>query len=205
MTTDERRARVASALRALGHDFVDHEVDDDELTSMADEVEALLARVRRGARRPRRAGVESDTVEDVNALHLSLAHDALVGGPGNPMGLGARHWYDGDEAVMEVEIGRAFEGAPGRGHGGVLAMLVDETMGYVLAHHGIFALTGWLRIDYRDAAPLGVPVRARAHLASREGRKLTIEARVESGSTLVAEAQALFIAVNPRRFGTSDA
>ncbi len=199
MTTAERRARVARALRALGHDFVDHELDDDDLDALAETIEGLLGDVRRG--RPRRrsddgAGVESD----VTAFHRSLANDAVVAGPANPMGLGAQHWYEDDVAVMEVTIGRAFEGAPGRSHGGILATLVDETMGYVLARHAIFALTGWLRIDYRDAAPIGVPVRARAWLEARDDRKLTIRARIDAGEIHVADGEALFIAVDPALF-----
>ena len=47
------------------------------------------------------------------------------------MGLNASLWREGDVAVMEVTLGRAFEGAPGRAHGGIVAALLDETMGLV--------------------------------------------------------------------------
>ncbi len=199
MTTAERRARVAGALRALGHDFVDHELDDVDLDALAATIEGLLDDVRRGGPR-RRSDRVADVGTDVSSFHRYLAHDAVVAGPANPMGLGAQHRYEDDVAVMEVTIGRAFEGAPGRSHGGILATLVDETMGYVLARHGVFALTGWLRIDYRDAAPIGVPVRARAWLEGRDERKLTIRARVDAGEIHVADAEALFIAVDPALF-----
>jgi acyl-CoA thioesterase FadM len=40
----------------------------------------------------------------------------------------------------------------------------------------------------------------RARLRSRHGRKLHIEADARSGTTLVAQGEALFIAVDPESF-----
>ena len=58
-----------------------------------------------------------------------LFSDSIVAGAANPMGLAARLWRDGDVACMQVTLGKAFEGAPGRAHGGVVAALLDEVMG----------------------------------------------------------------------------
>ncbi len=200
------RARVAAAVRELGHAFVAHDAPDDELTSLAEALEDLVARVSAGP--DRQPGPDPDLVppavadrlSDAAQLYWYLAGDSVVSGAANPMGLGARYWLEGETAVMEVVFGRAFEGAPGRTHGGILATLIDETMGTVLGHHGVFALTAWLKVTYRSAAPLGEPITARAWLAERDGRKLTIGARVEASGKVVADAEALFIAVDPRRF-----
>ncbi|MGC8510435.1 MAG: PaaI family thioesterase [Acidimicrobiales bacterium] len=198
------RARVAAAIRRLGHGVVAHEVADDDLAWLADELEGLAARV--VASPPRRhridapPGVGTSRVGEAVALFTDLAGDALVAGATNPLGLGARFWLEGDTVVMEAVVGPAFAGAPGRAHGGILATLIDETMGTVLAHHDVFALTAWLHVTFTAAAPLGQPVTARAWLADRDGRKLTIQARVVAQDTLVAEAEALFVAVDPRPF-----
>jgi len=47
-----------------------------------------------------------------------LFSDSIVTGAANPMGLGGYLWREGDVAVQEVTLGKAFEGAPGRAHGG---------------------------------------------------------------------------------------
>ncbi len=205
------RARVAAAVRRLGHGVVAHDVSDDDLERIAGELEELIARVTASPRRHLPAHSPSEVLEpsegerDAVTLFASLAGDAVVAGDSNPLGLGARFWMEGDTAVVEVLIGPAFAGAPGRAHGGILATVIDETMGSVLAHHGLFALTAWLKVTFAAAAPLDQPVTTRAWLAGRDGRKLTIQARVQAGDALVAEAEALFVAVDPRPFLTGPA
>ncbi len=200
------RARVAAAVRRLGHGVVAHDLADDDLETIADELEGIVARVTASPRRRPPADSPSDLPapledeRDAMALFASLAGDAVVAGETNPLGLGARFWLEEDTAVVEAVVGPAFAGAPGRAHGGILVTVIDETMGSVLAHHGLFALTAWLHVTFVAAAPLGQPVTTRAWLAARDGRKLTIQARVQAGDTLVAEAEALFVAVDPRPF-----
>lgn len=206
MSDPARRARVAAALRALSHDFVARELSDDDL-------EELLDGLRHLARVVEDAPVRSRSLEgrDVESFRLvapggdraerhELFADSFVSGGANPLGLGATLRRDGEEAVMDVVLGRAFEGAPGRAHGGVVAALVDETMGLVLAIHGVLAFTGRLDITYRAPTPVGEEVSARAWLAERVERKLSIEATVTASGVEVAHANALFIAVDPTTF-----
>lgn len=134
--------------------------------------------------------------EAAASASLAFAH-SLVAGGSNPMGLGATLWREGDIAAMRVTLGRAFEGAPGRSHGGVIASLADETMGLAASISGAFGLTANLSITYRAAAPLNEPITARAWIASREGRKVHLTASVTSGELLIAEATALFITIEP--------
>lgn len=206
MTSDERRVRVATLLRELGHAFVAHEVADDELDRLAVDVANLVQRVVAGE--PRTITVEPHTLtalterrlRDVTYLHQYLVSDSVVAGGANPMGLGARYWREDDVAVMEVVIGRAFEGAPGRSHGGIVATLIDETMGLVLAQRGLVALTAQLDVNFRAAVPIGEPVVARAWLEHRDGRKLTITATASVDGNIVVDADALFIAIDPSQF-----
>jgi acyl-coenzyme A thioesterase PaaI-like protein len=129
-----------------------------------------------------------------------LFTNSFVSGASNPLGLGATLRRDGDVAVMNVVLGRAFEGAPGRAHGGVVAALLDETMGLVLALQGVLAFTAQLDITYVAPTPLGEELTARAWLSRRENRKLYINAEVYADASTVASAEALFITVNPTTF-----
>jgi acyl-coenzyme A thioesterase PaaI-like protein len=99
-----------------------------------------------------------------------------------------------------VTLGAAFEGAPGRAHGGIVAALIDETMGLVLSISSTLAFTGRLTITYRAPTPLGVRLQTRARLDSRSGRKLIITAELKADDLLLAQAEGLFIAVEPEHF-----
>lgn len=201
-----RRAEAATRLRELGHEFVARDLTDEQLAALDDTVEGLLATLREAPARTR--ALPGRPPEEFAAAvprrgelqRQQLFADSMVSGLSNPMGLGARLWRDGDEAVMEVTLGAAFEGAPGRSHGGAVAALVDETMGVVMAMQGVLAYTAQLDITFRAPAPIGEPVLARARLDHHRGRKLTLRATVTAGDTLIAEATALFITVDPTAF-----
>ena len=204
--SDDRRAIVAAQLRELGHAFVAHDLSDSTLDALESAVQILMPLVREEPIREwvARVRVAEDVElpipdEEAASMNLAFAH-SLVSGGANPMGLGATLWREGDIAAMRVTLGRAFEGAPGRSHGGVIASLVDETMGLAASMNGAFGLTANLSITYRAAAPLGEPITARGWISSREGRKIHLAASVTSGDLLIAEATALFIALEPGAF-----
>ena len=208
--TDDERARTAALMRELGHDFVARDLDAEQLATVATTLGTLVALVRRAAPRDRRARGDIEgyqrAVSDAAAQsgRHKLLSDSMVSGAANPMGLGAQLWREGDTACMSVTLGHAFEGAPGRAHGGVIAALLDETMGLVNAMDGVLAYTVQLDITYLAPSPIGEPVSARAHPTSREGRKITIEGEVRAGELVIARATGLFIAVDPQRFLTPE-
>jgi acyl-coenzyme A thioesterase PaaI-like protein len=206
MSDPSDRATLAGLLRAIGHTFVGAELSDTELAHLT----ATLADVRAqlAAAPPRVRTRPAGTWE---SFRLSVPErgrqgarelfgDSIVSGGANPMGLGAVLWRDGDEAVTEVTLGRAFEGAPQRAHGGVVAALIDETMGLVLAIHESLAFTARLNITYLAPTPINATLLARARLDHRDGRKLTMSAEVTHDGVVLATATALFIEVDPTRF-----
>ena len=72
-------------------------------------------------------------------------------------------------------------------------------MGFVLSISATPAYTGRLTVTYRAPTPLGVEIEIQAWLASRQGRKLRIEAEARHGTTLFAHGEGLFIAVDPEQ------
>ncbi|HUY43794.1 MAG TPA: PaaI family thioesterase [Acidimicrobiales bacterium] len=200
-----RRAEVAAAMRNLGHEFVAHEMSDDDLERFLPHLVALREIVDTAPVRSRPmpssfAEFKMSVPEEGRHVRHQLFADSIVSGSANPMGLGATLWREGETSFMEVSLGRAFEGAPGRSHGGVVAALIDETMGLVLAIHDLLAFTGRLDITYHAPTPLDTALIARATLERRNGRKLHLEASVSAHDVKVASATALFIAVDPTLF-----
>lgn len=200
--TSPARLDLARSLRRLGNSLVSHQPDDAALTQMCHTIDELIPIVERAPERAHAfhlngAGIFSNPIPDGATVQRRDAFpDCIVSGRANPMGIDARLWREGDEAVLNVVLGAAFEGAPGRTHGGIVASLIDETMGLVLSIASTPAFTGRLSITYRSPTPLGVPLEARARLKERVGRKITVSAQLRSGETLLAEAEGLFIAVN---------
>jgi acyl-coenzyme A thioesterase PaaI-like protein len=104
----------------------------------------------------------------------------------------------GDEAIAEVTLGAAAAGSPDIAHGGIVAALLDDIMGFVLSSlQRSPGVTARLEIQFRRPVPIGVPLSVRGRLRNREGRKLFIDASVEHDGTVLAEAAALFLAVDP--------
>ncbi len=198
------RIRAATALRRLGHALVGHHVDDALLEELADAAESFAARLGAGAPRHRPAeDMKRRMFEDPPADGGTMEHfpDCVVSGKANPMGIAIDVRRSGDEAVASVRLGAAFEGAPGRAHGGVVAAVFDDVMGFVLSMERTPAYTGRLSVSYLAPTPLHTPITFRARLREREGRKLWITGRAEADGTVVAEAEGLFIAIPPERFG----
>ena len=126
--------------------------------------------------------------------------ECFVSGPWNPMGIAMDVRREGEEAVAELELGPAFEGAPGRSHGGIVAAVFDDVLGYMLTFLQQPGFTGELTVRYLAATPIGQRLEFRARVTSREGRKIWAEAEATAADgSVVATATALFIAVESYR------
>jgi acyl-coenzyme A thioesterase PaaI-like protein len=202
VTNDELRIAAASLMRELGHEFVARALSDAQLDQLSEELRGLLEVVRDAPPRVRefsrdRLGEFTMTLPTFDEIgDRQLFSDSTVAGAANPMGLGAVLWRDGDVACIQVTLGKAFEGAPGRAHGGVVAALLDEVMGLMNVIHGVMALTAQLDITYLAATPVGEPILARAWLARQDNRKQFVEATLHAGDLLIARATALFITID---------
>ena len=198
------RVRAADALRAVGHALVGHHLDDDVLTGLAGDAEAWLPRLEAGDARNRPVDdMKKRLFEDPVGDGAELDHfpDCIVSGPANPMGVNARFHRDGEDAVARFVLGAAFEGAPRRAHGGIVAAVFDDAMGMVLKMIATPAYTGELTVRYLAPTPVNEELEFRARLVERDGRKLRMEAEARHDGHTVATATGLFIAIPPERFG----
>lgn len=200
------RVQAAVALRRLNHALVGHAVDDGVLEHIAEQAAMFADRVEQGAPRSRPVDdMKRRLFETPPADGESMDHfpDCVVSGQANPMGVAMVVHRESDDAVATLTMGAAFEGAPGRAHGGIVAAVFDDTMGFVLSMHSTPAFTGRLSVSYLAPAPLGTPVQFRARLRERTGRKLWIDGEATGSDGRFAEAEGLFIAIPAERFGVS--
>jgi acyl-coenzyme A thioesterase PaaI-like protein len=209
--SEHPRATAAAALRRLGHALSGHEADPVLLERVAAAADRVSAELEAEPTRSRdlvelkRRMFEVDVADGARIVHFD---ECFVSGPWNPLGIAIDVWRLGDEAVARVELGPAFEGAPGRSHGGIVAAIFDDVLGYLLTLTRTPGFTGELTVRYHAPTPIRQPLEFRGRVDRREGRKLFVsaEARVATGEPdaevtgdVVASAHATFVAVPPER------
>ncbi len=206
MQEPEPRETAARAVRRLGHALMAHDVEDALLVRIAAELAGLADEAERAG--PRTRDVEALTrrmftteVEDgAPVVHFD---ECVVSGPWNPLGIGIEVVRRGDDAVAEVVLGTAFEGGPGMAHGGIVAALFDDVLGYLLTLHHVPGFTGELTVHYHRPTPVGVPLTLHGWVVDRVGRRFLTAADARAGGQVVASATATFIEVEAiRRVGS---
>lgn len=120
----------------------------------------------------------------------------FVCGQRNHGGLRAVYRQEGERIVTEFTGDEAHQGFPGVVHGGIVASLLDETMGRTALLLGAWTMTGRLEVRYRAPAPIGQRLVVSAWLTRdrRHAFESRGEVRVE-GQELVAEGRGLFLRV----------
>ena len=202
------RVRAATALRRLGHAIVSHDVPASTFDSVASHVEEWLPSIEAAPGRSRSIETMKQHAFDrpPEGSKIGTFPDCVVSGDANPMGLDIQFFREGDEAVSHAVLGPAFEGAPQRAHGGVVAAVFDDLMGFVLTIHESPAYTAELTVRYRRPTPVGVEIEFRARLVDRRGRRLQIEAEAtDAAGTKIATAVGLFITIPREGFETREA
>ncbi len=112
-------------------------------------------------------------------------------GQDNPIGLKLDFRSDGERAVAEFTPGHWHQSWTGVFHGGLMATLLDEALGYVLYFRGIKALTAKFEMRLRRVVNTGETIRVWAEI-TRHTRKI-VDARMGAellDGTQVAEATA---------------
>lgn len=200
------RAAAAAAVRRLGHALMAHDIDADLLGRVAERLGALAGEAEQAGPRHRDIGeltrrmFEEDIADRARVVHFD---ECFVSGPWNPLGIGIEVERDGDAALAHILLGAAFEGGPGMAHGGIVAALFDDVLGYLLTLHGIPGFTGELTVRYLRPTPVGTPLALRGWIVERSGRHLSTAARLHAGDVLVATATAVFVEIDAARLSAA--
>jgi len=197
MPTEALRTAAAASVRALSHSFTAHEPDDDVLVRIAETAAELTREVDGSPARDRLRLMRGGIDESLMGLGFE---DRAVGGASNPTSVELAVRYDDTEIIADVVLRKAFEGAPGRAHGGIVAAAFDDVTGFVIAQLQEPAFTGELTVRYLAPVPVDEPLEIRARLDGRERRKLFISGEVRADGTVIATCRAIYITVDPSTF-----
>lgn len=117
-------------------------------------------------------------------------------GSENPRGLGMRFRMEEGRAVCDFVAPDFLQGYPGQAHGGGVATMLDEAMGWAVYGKGIWAMTARFEMRFRQRVPLGEPLNVAGWVTRDRGRfiELRAELRTKDGA-LLAQAEGLFARV----------
>jgi acyl-coenzyme A thioesterase PaaI-like protein len=124
---------------------------------------------------------------------------------GDPVGDRLRVRYfrrQRDQALVgRAWFGPGAAGPPGHAHGGSIAAVLDEAMGAAAWMAGHIVVAVRLATDFRRLVPLGTDALMEAWVERVDGRKVTTRGRLlADDGTIFAEAEALFVTLDPDRF-----
>lgn len=98
-------------------------------------------------------------------------------GDENPRGLQVDFYTDGENVFAEWTPAEHFMGYRGIVHGGALAAILDEAMGWgAWAGSGLMGKTAELTVRYVESVPLGRPVLVRAWTAENKRERIVVAA-----------------------------
>jgi len=109
------------------------------------------------------------------------------------------------EVIATATYGDAYEGPPGCLHGGLIAAIFDEVLGFAQALSGAPGMTGRLEVTYRSPTPLHQPLRIIGRFDEVNGRKIMTTGEIYAGDRLCAQATGVFISVKAEKFADLNA
>ena len=96
--------------------------------------------------------------------------------------------------VADFTPSQELQGFPGVLHGGIIATLLDETMGRTGALRQEWLMTGKLDVRYRKPAPIDRPMRVWAEIArERQGAIDAVGAVELLDGSVLADARGIFL------------
>jgi acyl-coenzyme A thioesterase PaaI-like protein len=208
MSSEEARVAAAAALRDLNHAFARQDADDRLLHDLAREARVRAAALDAAPRRDRLALMRA-AIDDAGSEGFPMGSagsgfgDRAVAGNANPTSVDVDVEFEEVDVVARFVFGGAFEGAPRRAHGGMVAAVFDDVTGYIIGRLREPAFTGELTVRYEKPVPIETPLEMRARLVDRERRKLFITAECRDRDVVVATCKATYITVDPARFAGS--
>ncbi|NNN20454.1 MAG: PaaI family thioesterase [Acidimicrobiales bacterium] len=125
-----------------------------------------------------------------------------VSGPANPISPPIKWWPE--EGTNTIRGSGVFddqhEGPPTCAHGGMIALAFDELLGAANIRAGHTGMTGTLKVIYKKPTPLHAQIEFYGECLGKEGRKIKTVGRIEYQGQVTAEAEGIFISVEPEQF-----
>ena len=122
-------------------------------------------------------------------------------GTDNPIGMKLRFERDGDAVICRSRLNREYAGYRDFVHGGVVATLLDEAMGWALVHaSGNYGVTRNLQVNYRRPIAVDRSIVLRGKILEIDGRSVRLASSIEDDrGRLLASAEGDWVMVREER------
>jgi molybdopterin converting factor small subunit/acyl-coenzyme A thioesterase PaaI-like protein len=198
---DDPRLAAAAGVRRLAHAISAHEANDATLHRISELIADVMPALEGTPRRERIVPTFGEgAVIDTKAKGRHPMDDRAVAGPANATSVDFEARREGDVVVADACFGAAFEGAPGRVHGGMVAAVFDDLVGFILGMVGQPGFTGRITVVYKAPVPTERPVEFRAWMRERFERTLVVDADVRLGEKILATCEATMVLVDGERW-----
>ncbi len=197
----DQRRRAAQLLRELVYEITTAAASDGDFAAIAAALEPLRDRL---ASSPRIAlAVDGLHTKDHAAVRSgrepAYDRDPLIG-QSNPLAPPLVRCGAPDSNEWEVTFGNAYGGHPGLVHGGYVAAVLDHVLGVAASSSGFASMTGTLTTRFCRPTPLNVRLSCVGRIERVVGRKVFCNAALDAAGTVVAEAQGVYLRVDPDRY-----
>ena len=129
-------------------------------------------------------------------------------GPAGQCRFGIRDVHPDHDGVVYATVicTNAFEGAPGMGHGGWIAAVLDEITGFLTILQAGFAVTSSLQVTFKRPVPLNEPLVLVAREDSSDDGRWHVHGELRHAATdaLLASADAIYVQRDARYFARDE-
>jgi acyl-coenzyme A thioesterase PaaI-like protein len=177
--------RFVEAVRTLQDHARAADAPDEVITQAADLIEAASKLL---------APHDADEWSSPSGRRMDLPNRGSI------LGIPAEyHKTDDGRIAGTVQFRRFHLGRNGAVHGGCIAQLFDSLLGYTAFRltRSLYQRTAFLHVDYRKIVPIETKLQVDAGVDHVGGRKMFIAGRVLDDDVVLAEANALFVKLNP--------
>ena len=168
----------------------------EDIDALVADVESVAARLEAHAGR-RAIGRRPDVMLDDPGRAMPLNP---ITGHCNPVAPPVRMSLRGGEVNGTARLGQAYEGPPGRVHGGWVCGLLDQVLGFACVAAEQPSFTASITVHLRKATPLHTDLELRGRVTGVSGRRVSVWGAIYADGALTAEAEGLFVRV-PSDFG----
>jgi acyl-coenzyme A thioesterase PaaI-like protein len=195
----KEKRRLAAAMREVIGQLVESDAPEDELARAADALERYARQLETHPKSGKYQGLAESSLSGGAPSFFDMS--PLIG-LANPLAPPVSMEADREQGLVRASVtfGTAYEGPPGSVHGGWVAAAFDEVLGFANSLSGNPGMTGTLTVRYRKPTPLHTLLRFEAKLDRVEGRKKFTSSQLYAGDLLTAEAEGIFVSVDPSKF-----
>ncbi|MDY0013447.1 MAG: PaaI family thioesterase [Rhodocyclaceae bacterium] len=192
------RRELATVLRNLNSALLTSDVPTEQLKSLIATLQAELARIEANGRLFGNKAQAEHFAAQTGYLPFMYHEMSPVMGQSNALAPPLHIWQADGLIHGSVTVGWGYEGPAESVHGGVVALLFDQLLGFGQRISGTAGPTGSLTVRYHHLTPLNKPLRLVARVDRTEGRKKYLVGEIWADELRTASCEGVFImARNP--------